>query len=103
MAISGHDVLARAKNGTGKTGAYTIPTLERIDATKNVIQCMYTHTIIFKKNIAITLSPTATYCFSDDHGSYSRTGIANVSDLCRVEQTFEVEGHGHYWRHGSQG
>lgn len=38
MAISGHDVLARAKNGTGKTGAYTIPTLERIDATKNVIQ-----------------------------------------------------------------
>jgi ATP-dependent RNA helicase DDX6/DHH1 len=40
MAISGHDVLARAKNGTGKTGAYTIPTLERIDATKNVIQAM---------------------------------------------------------------
>lgn len=40
MAISGHDVLARAKNGTGKTGAYTIPTLERIDPTKNVIQAM---------------------------------------------------------------
>jgi len=40
MAISGHDVLARAKNGTGKTGAYTIPTLERIDSTKNVIQAM---------------------------------------------------------------
>ena len=53
MAISGHDVLARAKNGTGKTGAYTIPTLERIDATKNVIQCKLYHN--YCKNSTITV------------------------------------------------
>ena len=40
IALTGRDVLARAKNGTGKTGAYTIPILERIDATKNAIQAV---------------------------------------------------------------
>jgi ATP-dependent RNA helicase DDX6/DHH1 len=35
------DVLARAKNGTGKTGAYTIPILEQIDVTKDIIQVLY--------------------------------------------------------------
>ena len=40
IALSGRDVLARAKNGTGKTGAYSIPLLEQIDVTKDVIQGM---------------------------------------------------------------
>ena len=34
------DVLARAKNGTGKTGAYSIPLLEQIDTNRDVIQGM---------------------------------------------------------------
>ena len=38
IALSGRDILARAKNGTGKTGAYTIPLLEQIDTTKDIIQ-----------------------------------------------------------------
>ena len=38
IALSGRDILARAKNGTGKTGAYTIPILEQIDTSKDVIQ-----------------------------------------------------------------
>ena len=40
IALSGRDVLARAKNGTGKTGAYSIPLLEQIDTNRDVIQCM---------------------------------------------------------------
>jgi ATP-dependent RNA helicase DDX6/DHH1 len=40
IALTGRDILARAKNGTGKTGAYTIPLLERIDTTRNEIQGM---------------------------------------------------------------
>ncbi|CAF0855224.1 unnamed protein product [Rotaria sordida] len=40
IALTGRDVLARAKNGTGKTGAYTIPIVERIDPNKNVIQAV---------------------------------------------------------------
>ena len=38
IAQSGRDVLARAKNGTGKTGAYSIPILDSIDTSKDHIQ-----------------------------------------------------------------
>ena len=40
IALSGRDILARAKNGTGKTGAYAIPVMERVDITKNDLQGM---------------------------------------------------------------
>ncbi|KAK2716911.1 hypothetical protein QYM36_007156 [Artemia franciscana] len=39
-ALTGRDILARAKNGTGKTGAYSIPVLEMIDPSKHYIQAM---------------------------------------------------------------
>jgi len=38
IALTGRDILARAKNGTGKTGAYAIPILERIDNTRDEVQ-----------------------------------------------------------------
>jgi len=38
IALSGRNIVARAKNGTGKTGAYTIPMLEQIDSNKDDIQ-----------------------------------------------------------------
>lgn len=40
IALVGHDILARAKNGTGKTGAYIIPILERTDVSKGHIQAL---------------------------------------------------------------
>lgn len=40
IALAGKDILARAKNGTGKTGAYTIPILERCDPSVNIIQAL---------------------------------------------------------------
>ncbi|KAK6640320.1 putative ATP-dependent RNA helicase me31b [Polyplax serrata] len=40
IALSGKDILARAKNGTGKTGAYTIPVLELVDPKKDAIQAL---------------------------------------------------------------
>lgn len=38
VALSGKDILARAKNGTGKTAAFSIPLLQRIDTSRNEIQ-----------------------------------------------------------------
>ena len=38
IALTGSDILARAKNGTGKTAAFCIPALEKIDTDYNVIQ-----------------------------------------------------------------
>ena len=40
VALAGRDVLARAKNGTGKTGAFSIPTLQRIDVGKAAVQAV---------------------------------------------------------------
>lgn len=38
IALTGRDILARAKNGTGKTAAFCIPVLEKVDTTRNDIQ-----------------------------------------------------------------
>jgi ATP-dependent RNA helicase DDX6/DHH1 len=40
VALTGRDVLARAKNGTGKTAAFVIPTLERVNAKVDKIQAL---------------------------------------------------------------
>lgn len=40
IALTGSDILARAKNGTGKTAAFCIPALEKIDQENNVIQAV---------------------------------------------------------------
>jgi superfamily II DNA/RNA helicase len=76
---TGRDILARAKNGTGKTGAYTIPCLQQIDPKANKIQGMkkpgcYTHNCLY-------------HICSDHCCAHTRTGSANVADLCRTWQT----------------
>ena len=40
VALTGRDVLARAKNGTGKTAAFVIPTLERINPKSSKTQAL---------------------------------------------------------------
>lgn len=40
IALTGRDILARAKNGTGKTGAYAIPCLEKVDPKKDQVQAL---------------------------------------------------------------
>eukprot|EP01121_Diplochlamys_sp_Union-15-3_P001689 TRINITY_DN11472_c0_g1_i1.p1 TRINITY_DN11472_c0_g1~~TRINITY_DN11472_c0_g1_i1.p1 ORF type:complete len:418 (-),score=69.18 TRINITY_DN11472_c0_g1_i1:78-1331(-) len=40
IALAGRDILARAKNGTGKTASFLIPALEKIDIKKNCIQAL---------------------------------------------------------------
>jgi ATP-dependent RNA helicase DDX6/DHH1 len=39
-ALLGRDILARAKNGTGKTGAYVLPVLQRVDINLDSIQAL---------------------------------------------------------------
>ncbi|KAG5646733.1 DExD/H-box ATP-dependent RNA helicase dhh1 [Asterophora parasitica] len=40
IALTKRDVLARAKNGTGKTAAFVIPSLQQVDVNKNKIQAL---------------------------------------------------------------
>ena len=41
IILQNRNVLARAKNGTGKTAAFIIPCLEKTDTSKNHIQSKY--------------------------------------------------------------
>mmetsp|Transcript_17768 Transcript_17768/g.53509 ORF Transcript_17768/g.53509 Transcript_17768/m.53509 type:complete len:411 (-) Transcript_17768:1292-2524(-) len=40
ISLTGRDILARAKNGTGKTAAYCIPVLEKINVKLETIQAL---------------------------------------------------------------
>ncbi|GAB1598975.1 ATP-dependent RNA helicase cgh-1-like [Argonauta hians] len=40
LALTGRDIVARAKNGTGKTGAYAIPILEKCDPKEDEVQAL---------------------------------------------------------------
>lgn len=40
VALTGRDILARAKNGTGKTAAYVIPTLEKLNPKNSNTQAL---------------------------------------------------------------
>ncbi|KQK00511.1 hypothetical protein BRADI_3g49980v3 [Brachypodium distachyon] len=62
IALTDSDILARAKNGTGKTAAFCIPALEKIDQDKNAIQGLfYTH------NAPGRYSLKAKCCYSCSH------------------------------------
>jgi ATP-dependent RNA helicase DDX6/DHH1 len=37
LALAGKNIIARAKNGTGKTAAYSIPIIEKLDISKKYI------------------------------------------------------------------
>lgn len=41
VALTGRDILARAKNGTGKTASFIIPTLEKINTKNSKIQALF--------------------------------------------------------------
>ncbi|KAF2751657.1 ATP-dependent RNA helicase-like protein dhh1, partial [Sporormia fimetaria CBS 119925] len=40
VALTGRDILARAKNGTGKTGAFVIPVLQRVNPKISKVQAL---------------------------------------------------------------
>lgn len=40
VALLNHHILARAKNGTGKTASYVIPVLEKVDGTQRYTQAL---------------------------------------------------------------
>lgn len=62
IILQNRNVLARAKNGTGKTAAYIIPCLEKVDTSKDSIQgegvdvclCLYCIMCVFVFMICVT-------------------------------------------------
>lgn len=89
IALTGRDILARAKNGTGKTGAYIIPILERIDIGKDKIQALI---IVPTRELALQ---TSQICIeiSKHMGCkvMATTGGTNLKeDILRLQQQVHV-------------
>jgi ATP-dependent RNA helicase DDX6/DHH1 len=55
IALTGKDVIARAKNGTGKTGSYVIPILELIDFSQRYVQSLI---LVPTRELAMQVSST---------------------------------------------
>uniref|UniRef100_A0A4W4EMY3 RNA helicase n=1 Tax=Electrophorus electricus TaxID=8005 RepID=A0A4W4EMY3_ELEEL len=90
IALSGRDILARAKNGTGKSGAYLIPMLERIDLKKDHIQAIV---MVPTRELALQVSQI-TIQLSKHLGGVkvmATTGGTNLrDDIMRLDETVHV-------------
>lgn len=89
IALAGRDILARAKNGTGKTAAYLIPLLERVDSSKSYIQALV---LVPTRELALQ---TSQICkdLSNHLGTKVMVTLGGTSlkdDIMRLYQTVHV-------------
>uniref|UniRef100_A0A672RL69 RNA helicase n=1 Tax=Sinocyclocheilus grahami TaxID=75366 RepID=A0A672RL69_SINGR len=90
IALSGRDILARAKNGTGKSGAYLIPLLERIDIKKDHIQAVV---IVPTRELALQVSQISIQISKHLGGVkvMATTGGTNLrDDIMRLDEEVHV-------------
>uniref|UniRef100_A0A8B9KDE7 RNA helicase n=1 Tax=Astyanax mexicanus TaxID=7994 RepID=A0A8B9KDE7_ASTMX len=90
IALSGRDILARAKNGTGKSGAYLIPMLERIDLKKDHVQAMV---MVPTRELALQVSQISIQLSKHLGGVkvMATTGGTNLrDDIMRLDETVHV-------------
>uniref|UniRef100_A0A673G669 RNA helicase n=1 Tax=Sinocyclocheilus rhinocerous TaxID=307959 RepID=A0A673G669_9TELE len=90
IALSGRDILARAKNGTGKSGAYLIPLLERIDIKKDHIQAIV---IVPTRELALQVSQISIQISKHLGGVkvMATTGGTNLrDDIMRLDEEVHV-------------
>jgi ATP-dependent RNA helicase DDX6/DHH1 len=102
VALAGRDVLARAKNGTGKTASFLIPALHKVQPEKNCIQC---RCIGFRclMPLALILVPTRelalqTSAVCKELGKYisglevmvTTGGTSLRDDIIRLEQNISI-------------
>lgn len=89
IALAGRDIMARAKNGTGKTAAYLIPLLERVDPEKPYIQALV---LVPTRELALQ---TSQICkdLSNHLGTKVMVTLGGTSlkdDIMRLYQTVHV-------------
>ncbi|KAL3319433.1 putative ATP-dependent RNA helicase ddx6 [Cichlidogyrus casuarinus] len=89
MALLGQDILARAKNGTGKTGAYSIPALNGIDTSINKIQSII---LVPTRELALQTSQICTELAKHTKIKVMLVigGVELRDDLIRLTQTVHI-------------
>jgi hypothetical protein len=99
IILQDRNVLARAKNGTGKTAAYIIPCLEKTDTTAKEIQGESTQlqTMQTQSFSDSDISLVNLLLFSFDPHTYKRTRSPNISYR---ERNGKTHGNSVYGYHG---
>jgi len=89
IALTGRDILARAKNGTGKTAAFTIPTLEKINPKLNHIQAVL---MVPTRELALQTSQVAKTLSKhmDLQVMVSTGGTTLKDDILRLDEPVHV-------------
>eukprot|EP01123_Difflugia_compressa_P001956 TRINITY_DN1250_c0_g1_i1.p1 TRINITY_DN1250_c0_g1~~TRINITY_DN1250_c0_g1_i1.p1 ORF type:complete len:431 (-),score=48.54 TRINITY_DN1250_c0_g1_i1:340-1593(-) len=90
IALAGKDILARAKNGTGKTASYLIPVLERVDPEQRCIQALI---LVPTRELALQTSQVC-----KELGKYIRGlevmvttgGTSLKDDIVRLDQNISI-------------
>ncbi len=89
IALAGKDIIARAKNGTGKTASYVIPIIEKLDTSKTYVQSVV---LVPTRELALQVSS----CFRE-FGKYVNvqciicTGGTNIKDdIYRLHSPVQV-------------
>jgi len=89
IALAGRDILARAKNGTGKTASFVVPVLEKADSSKSSIQAII---LVPTRELALQISQVCR-----DLGKYLgleimvSTGGSNLKDdILRLYNTVHI-------------
>lgn len=89
IALAGRDILARAKNGTGKTGAYLIPVLEKTDTKLNHIQALV---VVPTRELALQTSQLCKELskYTGVRAMVTTGGTSLRDDIMRLDETVHV-------------
>ena len=101
------DVLARAKNGTGKTASFLIPVLERVDTSVNKIQgdsCqIFCGSLSYASVLAVVLVPTRELALQHsgvckELGKHLGTQVEDMQITLRFIEPFSISpDYGNNW------
>ena len=89
VALTGRDILARAKNGTGKTAAFIIPTLERVDPKKQKTQALF---LVPTRELALQTSQVCKTLSQhlDINVMVTTGGTGLKDDIIRLHETVHI-------------
>jgi ATP-dependent RNA helicase DDX6/DHH1 len=90
MALAGRNILARAKNGTGKTAAFVIPCLEKCDPTLSQVQSLI---LVPTRELALQTSSTVKELGAHMKGlqvMVSTGGTSVKDDVMRLMQPVHI-------------
>jgi ATP-dependent RNA helicase DDX6/DHH1 len=90
IALAGKDIVARAKNGTGKTASFLIPVLERVDPEQKFIQALI---LVPTRELALQTSQVCKELGKNIKGLevlVTTGGTSLKDDIMRLEQNISI-------------